>query len=76
MLKATATDLFGETAEGLELHTYPIKNGIAYYVQWDDNNPRATFPRTALKVIFNDGEVIELDIESQQELELWTTHLA
>jgi hypothetical protein len=72
---ATASEIFGETYEGLELHQHPIKDGTAYWVQWNDDNPRATYPRTELKAIFNDGEVVEVDIESEQELKLWTEHL-
>lgn len=76
MEQPTASALFGEEFEGLEVHRYPVKNGTVYYVQWDDSNPRATFPRTELKVIFNDGEETQVSIESEQELKLWTEHLA
>jgi hypothetical protein len=72
---ATASEIFGETYEGLELHQHAIKDGTAYWVQWNDSNPRASYPRTELKAIFNDGEVVEVDIESEQELKLWTEHL-
>lgn len=75
MAQPTASELFGETFEGLKVNEYPVKDGTAYWVQWDDSNPRATFPRTELVILFNDGEREQVSIESEQELKLWTEHL-
>jgi hypothetical protein len=72
----SASELFGETYEGLEVHEFPVHSGgTGYYVQWDDNNPRATYPRTELIIEWPDGEQVRQDIESEQELKLWTEHL-
>lgn len=72
----SALELFGEEFDGLEVKEFPVHSGgKGYYVQWNDDNPRATYPRTEALIIWPDGEEIRTEIESDQELKLWTEHL-
>lgn len=54
----------------------PIKNGTAYVI----NRGEIEFSRGMIEayvyIEFNDGDTEAVRVDSKQELELWTTHLA
>lgn len=76
MDQPTATELFGETFEGLEVHSYPIKGGTAYWVTQVIDNTRRIYNQHTYRIIWDDGEEFDpIDIEDD-ELELWTKYLA
>lgn len=71
-----ATELFGEYAEGFELHSHKIKNGIAYWITDTIDNTRRIYQEHTLTIIFDDGERGDtVTLEGDKELELWTKHL-
>lgn len=76
MEKLTATALFGETFEGMELHSAPIKGGTAYWVTATIDNTRRVYGQHAFRIIWDDGEEFDtITLEGDEELELWTKHL-
>jgi hypothetical protein len=77
MTLPSATELFGETVEGLELHNYPIKGGTAYWITQDIDNTRRKDQEHTLTIVWDDGEPFEpVTLEGEAELKLWTEHLA
>jgi hypothetical protein len=69
-----ATDL-GEQFEGFELHSNRIKGGTAYWVVEQVDNTRTTYNEYTIRIIFDDGETVDIDHADEQEFQLWTTHL-
>jgi hypothetical protein len=71
-----ATDLFGETFEGLDLHSHRIKDGTAYYTVQMIDNTRRVYPQYTLTIIWDDGERGDtVVLDSDEELKLWTVGL-
>lgn len=74
--KITAAEIFGEEWERLTLHSFPIRDGVGYYVPYEsmgaDRRP-ATHYR--IKLIWTNGETEETTAASPGELALWTDHL-
>ena len=76
MAQHTATELFGEEFEGLELHTAEVKGGTAYWVTQTIDNTRRIYEEHTFTILWEDGERLDtITIEGQQELDLWTKHL-
>lgn len=76
MTLTKATELFGETVEGLELKSTPVAGGTAYWVTQTVDNTRRVYEEHTLTIIWDDGERMEpVTLEGDQELELWTKHL-
>lgn len=77
MEQPTATELFGETVEGMELHSKRIKNGTAYWVTQTVDNTRRIYEEHTFRILWDDGEPFEtITLEGPDELKLWTEHLA
>lgn len=75
-VQQSAKSRFANEFDGLEVKEFPVhSDGKGFYVQWDDGNPRATFPRTEALIVWPDGEEVRTEIESKKEFELWTVHL-
>lgn len=76
MAQVTAAEIFGEEWEGYSVHTFPIRDGVGYWVAYEsmgaDRRP-ATHYR--IKLIWTNGETEETTAESPKELALWTDHL-
>ena len=55
---------------------FPVKNGTAYVI----NRGPIEFSRGMIEayvyIEFNDGEIVAERLDSEKEIELWTTHLA
>lgn len=76
MAQHTATELFGETFEGLELKSTPINGGTAYWVTRTIDDTRRIYELHTYTIIWDDGEEFEpIELEGDKELALWTTHL-
>lgn len=76
MEQPTATALFGEYFEGLELKSTPVAGGTAYWVTQTIDDTRRVYELHTFKIIWDNGEEFEtIDLEGEQELELWTKHL-
>jgi hypothetical protein len=69
-----ATDL-GEQFEGFELHRTPVKGGVAFWVVEEVDNTRTVYNEYTMRIIFEDGETVDLDHVGESEFQLWTTHL-
>jgi hypothetical protein len=58
------------------VQTVPVKNGTAYVI----NRGEIEFSRGMIEayvyIVFNDGEIVAERVDTPQELELWSTHLA
>ncbi len=74
--KVTSTEIFGEQWEGYTLTSFPIKDGVGYYVAYEsmgaDRRPATHY---AIKLVWSNGDTEESTAESPAELELWTKHL-
>lgn len=71
----TAASIFGESFEGVHMDTYAIKDGTVYYTTETVTNTRETYTQHEIKVVFSDGETVDIHNGSPEELTLWTTHL-
>ena len=71
----TASELFGEEYEGLEVKTFTVKDGKGFYIGYTVDNTRTVYTHYLIRIEYNDGEVETTTADSQQELELWTKHL-
>lgn len=79
-IHTNATEVFGESAEGMELHTFPIRSGggatgTGYYTSETVDNTRQIFTLYRICLIWDNGDVEYSTAESEQELKLWTEHL-
>lgn len=72
----SATELFGEQYEGLEVHEFPLRDGKGYYISHVVDNTRTVETHHEILLRFNDGTEERTTAESPKELELWTKHLA
>jgi hypothetical protein len=73
--KVSATEIFGEQWEGYEIHSFPIKDGVGYYLPHTVDNTRTVETHYEIRLIWNNGDTEESTAESEQELKLWTEHL-
>ncbi len=76
MTLSKATELFGEEYEGFEVHTFAVKAGKGYYIAHTVDNTRAVFTQYEIFIQFDDGTTERTDATTEQELKLWTEHLA
>lgn len=75
MTLTKATELFGEQFDGLEVHSFPVKDGKGFYISHTVDNTRRIYTQHEILIQFSDGTEERSTAESQQELELWTKHL-
>ena len=75
MTLTKARDIFGEEYAAYELHTFPIKDGIGYYIGYEVDDTRKVYNLYHIKLIWDDGATEETTVEGEQELALWTDHL-
>lgn len=76
MADFTASELFGEEYADFEVKTFAVKDGKGYYITEEVNDTRTTYLRHIILIRFNDGTEERTDATSEQELKLWTEHLA
>jgi len=75
-----ATEVFGSSAEGLELHSFPVRSmgnatGTGYWIGMEVDNTRRVYTLYRICIIWDNGDVEYSTAESEQELKLWTEHL-
>jgi hypothetical protein len=58
------------------VQTIPVKNGTAYVINRGEIQYSRGMIEAYVYIVFNDGETVAERVDTAQELELWTTHLA